>query len=266
LERLTIGQFSKVCWLSVKALRLYDELELLQPAFVDPSSGYRYYEISQAPKARAIAILRSLDMPLPQIKEVLSESDTEKLRARLEDHRAVLADRLMAHQHMLRRVEQLMKRGELMSYEIKIKEVEPATVTGMTFDVTADTIGPESGRAYQRIYEILGQEGVNPVAPPRLLYHEMNDDAWKIETCVPIGGSAPKNEELTTYEAPGGRAVTTLHVGPYDELGIAWNELRREVSSKGYETTGAPYDLYLNDPNEVRDPTKFETELVWPIA
>ena len=49
--------------LSVKALRHYDEQGLLSPAVVDPSSGYRYYRYSQANRAEAIRILRSLDMP-----------------------------------------------------------------------------------------------------------------------------------------------------------------------------------------------------------
>ncbi|CAM5401545.1 HTH merR-type domain-containing protein OS=Streptomyces aurantiogriseus OX=66870 GN=GCM10010251_39740 PE=4 SV=1 [Streptomyces aurantiogriseus] len=43
MEWLTIGAFAKACRLSPKALRLYDELELLRPARVDPDTGYRYY-------------------------------------------------------------------------------------------------------------------------------------------------------------------------------------------------------------------------------
>jgi DNA-binding transcriptional MerR regulator len=81
LELVTIGQFSKVSWLSIKALRLYDELGLLEPAFIDPRTGYRYYEPAQASRARAIALLRSLDMPLLDIKDLLAESDPDKLRS-----------------------------------------------------------------------------------------------------------------------------------------------------------------------------------------
>jgi PPM family protein phosphatase len=57
LELVTIGQFSKISLLSIKALRLYDELELLQPAFIDPRTGYRYYDPAQASWARAIALV-----------------------------------------------------------------------------------------------------------------------------------------------------------------------------------------------------------------
>jgi MerR HTH family regulatory protein len=66
-DLLPIGRFAKATRLSVKALRHYDELGLLRPAFVDPSSGYRYYRPAQANQAEAIRVLRSVDMPLEEI-------------------------------------------------------------------------------------------------------------------------------------------------------------------------------------------------------
>ncbi len=39
---LTIGEFASASGLTAKALRLYDELELLTPAEVDQRNGYRY--------------------------------------------------------------------------------------------------------------------------------------------------------------------------------------------------------------------------------
>ncbi|WTL73032.1 MerR family transcriptional regulator [Streptomyces sp. NBC_01518] len=69
-DMLTIGAFARACRLSPKALRLYDELELLRPARVDPDSGYRYYAVVQLERARLVAWLRRLGMPLAGIREV----------------------------------------------------------------------------------------------------------------------------------------------------------------------------------------------------
>jgi DNA-binding transcriptional MerR regulator len=71
VEEVSIGEFARRSRLSVKALRLYDEHELLIPARVDASSGYRYYAAAQLDDARLIAMLRQLDMPLATIKELL---------------------------------------------------------------------------------------------------------------------------------------------------------------------------------------------------
>lgn len=68
---LTIGAFAARARLSAKALRLYDRLGLLAPAHVDEATGYRYYRAGQAERARLVALLRRLDMPLARIAEVV---------------------------------------------------------------------------------------------------------------------------------------------------------------------------------------------------
>lgn len=67
---LTIGEFARASRLSPKALRLYDDLGLLEPARVDPSSGYRLYHPAQLDRARLVAWLRRLGMPLARIRLV----------------------------------------------------------------------------------------------------------------------------------------------------------------------------------------------------
>lgn len=68
---MTIGDFSREAGLTPKALRLYDDLGLLCPAEVDPHSGYRRYAPLQLERARLVATLRLLGMPLARITRVL---------------------------------------------------------------------------------------------------------------------------------------------------------------------------------------------------
>lgn len=70
MRLLTIGAFAQASRLSPKALRLYDDLGLLRPAVVDGRSGYRRYHPTQLGRARLIAWLRRLGMPLAGIREV----------------------------------------------------------------------------------------------------------------------------------------------------------------------------------------------------
>jgi PPM family protein phosphatase len=67
---LTIGAFARSARLTPKALRLYDELGVLPPAAVDPESGYRLYDPAQLERARLIARLRRIGMPLADIRAV----------------------------------------------------------------------------------------------------------------------------------------------------------------------------------------------------
>lgn len=98
MDMLTIGAFARACRLSPKALRLYDELELLRPARVDPDTGYRYYAVEQLEQARLVAWLRRLGMPLAGIRQVCALEPAAAAReirafwARVEAETAVRGD------------------------------------------------------------------------------------------------------------------------------------------------------------------------------
>jgi DNA-binding transcriptional MerR regulator len=78
---LSIGMFAEMTRLSLKALRLYDELDFLKPQHVDPQSGYRYYSVDQLSRARMIRNLRDMDMPLATIRQVLAALETSPVDA-----------------------------------------------------------------------------------------------------------------------------------------------------------------------------------------
>jgi DNA-binding transcriptional MerR regulator len=77
VEEVSIGEFARRSLLSVKALRLYDELGVLKPARVDDASGYRFYDLDQLADARLVAMLRQLEFPLATIKELLACSPVD---------------------------------------------------------------------------------------------------------------------------------------------------------------------------------------------
>lgn len=78
---VTIGEFARAARLSPKALRLYDDLGLLRPVRVDPSSGYRFYSPDQLERARLVAWLRRIGMPLARIAEVCDLSAADAAQA-----------------------------------------------------------------------------------------------------------------------------------------------------------------------------------------
>ena len=69
----SIGEFSRISGISVKALRLYHEKGLLLPAHVDESTGYRYYAAANLDRARVIRLLRAMEFPLDVIREILDQ-------------------------------------------------------------------------------------------------------------------------------------------------------------------------------------------------
>src|ERR1700742_2941359 len=72
---LSIGDFSRMTFLSVKALRHYHDVGLLAPAEIDPATGYRRYALSQVPTAQVIRRLRELGMSLDDVRLVMNAPD-----------------------------------------------------------------------------------------------------------------------------------------------------------------------------------------------
>ncbi|MFB7455312.1 MerR family transcriptional regulator [Streptomyces sp. NPDC056188] len=85
----SIGEMARDSGLSVSALRFYDRAGVLVPAWVDPVSGYRWYDPEQCQEARLLARLRRAGMPLADIRLVLagwSSADTDLVRGLLQAH------------------------------------------------------------------------------------------------------------------------------------------------------------------------------------
>ena len=192
MNLVTIGQFSQMTRLSTKALRLYDQNGLIPPAHIDPSSGYRYYDLTQANRAEAVRILRSIDMPLDEIKTVLdAEDNPEMIHKLLGMHRERLVDRLAADERMLRYLESLMERKDgIMPYTVEIDEVEPRPVAAIRLRTSISKVGRDVGAAFGRLIAELGQAGIEPAGPPLTVHHEIidNETDGDIEVCIQITG------------------------------------------------------------------------------
>ena len=68
---LSIGEFSKICGVSQKTLRYYDEIGLIKPNEINPKNNYRYYSINQREKMLFIMKLKSYSFSLDEIKELI---------------------------------------------------------------------------------------------------------------------------------------------------------------------------------------------------
>jgi DNA-binding transcriptional MerR regulator len=264
-----IGRFSKVCRLTVKALRHYDEIGLLRPALVDESSGYRYYSLTQAIDAERIARLRALDMPLEEIREVLRAPSTAVIKARLEAHRERLQAQLLGVQQAAAALQRLIDNLEVsMNYEVTLKQLSAQPILSLRQKIQSSDIGPTAAKAYGELFGYLGQLGMRPVGPPFAVYHdqEFREQDLDVEHCVPIEKRIAGNQRLQGRELEAVTAACTLHAGSYETIGAAYRALAEWMQAHGHESAGAPREAYLVGPGTAPDPQEWRTELIWPVA
>lgn len=268
-DLLAIGQFSQVTRLSVKALRLYDSLGLLKPAWVDPSSGYRYYRPAQARTAETIRVLREVDMSLDDIGDVLASTDTDVVRKYLVAHRGQLEDRLGQQQRMLEFLSSLIEHeGVLMPYQITTKSVPSQHVASVKLTTNLAQIKKVFGPAMSRLTEVVAQSDTDPASPPFVVYHDVIDEhnEGTVELCIPVTTlvtSTDQDVQWKTVDA--GQVAFTTHQGPYEQLSPAYHAIGEWLSEHDHDTAAPPREIYLNDPNVVA-PNELLTEVQFPIV
>ena len=164
---LSIGDFSRATQMSVKMLRHYHQIGLLEPADVDPNTSYRRYTIGQIPTAQVIRRFRQLQMPLDQIHEVLSATDPAVRNALIASHLDALQDSLTQTQSAVASLRDLLDGApEGQSLSVTHKNVE-ATLAG----AVSETVDIEGGGVWLRgalgeLRATLSAQNVVVVGPP----------------------------------------------------------------------------------------------------
>lgn len=194
MQEVSIGEFARRSRLSVKALRLYDELGVLVPARVDRQSGYRYYELDQLSDARLISMMRQLDLPLATIKELLA-CDPGNAAERISLHwRGIEATHTAQRRLAEHLVNRLTGKRSLM-YEVNTREMPERSVLCLKRHVDeqgAWALGKEFiGILRERsLPKLEGREG----AVFSIYWGEVSADSdGPVEWCKPV----PKEEAAT---------------------------------------------------------------------
>lgn len=254
--------------LSVKALRLYDAQGLLRPAHTDPSSGYRYYHLDQAYRAEIIRVLRSIDMPLSDIQEVVESANDEVLSARLQRHKARLVERLETQGAALVYLEKMIQSRVVVSpYEVLLTEETTRRVAAVRIHTTLSRIAKDIQAGFVTLMEGLGRVGAAPTGAPMILYYNVIDQESEgdIEIAAPVEMTFSSEGDVYGRELEAGMMATTVHRGPYDGLALAYHALTNWVSEKGYEIAGPTREIYLNDPRTVAGEALL-TRLEFPVC
>jgi DNA-binding transcriptional MerR regulator len=153
-ELIPIGQFSGLTWLSPKALRLYQTQGLMEPAWVDPDSGYRYYRPSQVPLANRIGLLRRAGVSLAEIAAFLASPTPERVEA----WRVALDAEVAERRRLLDHVTELINAEEAPT----MTDTTDAGATRITLQRAIPVLASLDLEATQRFYA--DKIGFRPVA------------------------------------------------------------------------------------------------------
>jgi DNA-binding transcriptional MerR regulator len=264
VDEMGIGEFARRSRLSAKALRLYDELGLLLPARVDEDSGYRFYEPGQLGPARLIVALRQLQVPLAEIKEILTLEPVRAAERVREFWAATEASHTTRRALAAYLIDELSGKRSVM-YDVSTREIPERSLLCMKRNVAGRDRAWAFGKEFiallrhYRLPRIEGRAG----AFFCIYWGEVSDDSdGPMEWCHPVPAGeaealAVRCPELTLRAEPAHQeAFVNIGDGQIDgadwELVSrsleAWSEQQRDFrpSDLGLRITYLPSDFGLD--------------------
>lgn len=260
-----IGDFSKITKLTVKALRYYDEENILTPSYRNKENSYRFYNDHDFKKAELILLLRELNFSISEIKDALNTCDNSAdLSYILEEKRDQVKKKILKEKALLEKITLYIKptvtEATPIHYNIEVKDIPTTKVACIRYKGKYSDVGTYIERIYKAI------KG-DAAGPPFTCYYdgEYKENA-DIELCIPI--SKPVyDSDITIKELPPIRAISTIHTGTYENINMAYKAIFGYTHEKNIHWITPSREIYIKGPGMIfkGNPNHYITEIMIPI-
>ncbi|HIT76579.1 MAG TPA: MerR family DNA-binding transcriptional regulator [Candidatus Avipropionibacterium avicola] len=243
---MSIGELADRTGVSRRMLRHWDDLGLLEPAQVDPVTGYRRYAASQSGRVHAITTLRGWGFGLDEVGRLLEGDLTaERLLDLLRSGEQDLVDQVRTARASLtavRRRIRSIERGVAMSAtSLALQSLPALQIRGLRVEV-----GDETGIGHAVSELSAAVRAVLPDAGLVRTYHG-RPDGGNIEVTVGVV-DGPPDDRWEVFEVSACEHGVTIDLGPDPgDIGDAWVGLDAALLRHGLTTTGTYRHLTSGD-------------------
>jgi DNA-binding transcriptional MerR regulator len=267
MQELTIGAFSRLTHLSVKTLRYYHEVGLLEPAVVDPDSGYRYYRPGQAHSAHLVKRFRDLGLPVADVKAVLAAPDLTARDTILAGHLDRMREQLRQTEAAVDSLRRMLEGGPA-GIAIEERVLEGGPTVSAAADLVRKDVVAWWWDSFARLREIAAAAGLEQAGPVGGLFEDelFTQDAGHVRVYLPVRESPALDGTGARWELPAGRFAVALHEGAHGDVDRAYAALGTYAAANGRDGSGPVRERYLANPLDTPDVTQWRTEVCWPLA
>ncbi|MEY9861586.1 DNA-binding transcriptional MerR regulator [Catenulispora sp. GAS73] len=265
---LSIGDFSRATHLTVKTLRHYHDVGLLEPAEIDPGTGYRRYSTAQIPAAQVIRRFRELGMPLEEIRTVMKAPDVDTRNRHIAAHLNRLEAELGRTQRAVSSLRDLLAPGESDAVpDITLRETPAVQAAAIT-----ETVAMEDGAAWMlgalgELYATVGGQGLTPSGPAGGLFTDavFTDHQGEVTIFVPCEVPVRAMGRVRPATVPAAELAIIEHTGPPIESDRAYGALASYVERHALAVQGPIREYYLVGQRDTPDMARWRTEVCWPV-
>ena len=264
---LAIGDFSRATQLSVKMLRHYHHIGLLEPVDVDRGTGYRRYSTDQISTAQIIRRFRALEMPLDEIRAVMSTTDIRQRNELINAHLMRLEFQLAQTKRAVELLRELLEPGPAAEGRIDYRRVEATEAIAISevIDVN-DAITWVQG-ALAELYATVTAQGERVRGPAGGIFADelVASERGLATVFVPSAGDIRRTGRLIDLVVPAAELITVVHAGSYRDFDLAYGALATHVAQHAITVDAPIREYFLVGPQDTRDETAWRTEICWPV-
>ena len=263
---LTIGDFSRVTFLSVKTLRHYHRAGLLEPAEVDPVTGYRRYTCAQIPIAQVVRRFRDLDMPLDEIGRVLRAPDPSTRSQLIAAHLARLEKALVETQRAVGSLRDLLE-GPPPAAVVEHRRVPATPAAAISSTVDLGDLETWYQGAIGEIVATVSAHRLVASGPPGGIYANelFADEYGEAILFLPVDGEVRPVGRVQPVSMPEVELAIITHAGSHADLDRSYGALATYVSEHALAVDGKIREYYPVGPRDTDDESAWRTEIGWPI-
>lgn len=150
--------------------------------------------------------------------------------------------------------------------EITTRHLREQPTVVMRTIVPVEAIPAFLGKAFGAVAEHIGAHDADFAGPPFARYLPVSDDfrAFEIEAGFPVTPAIAGEGEIEASTLPGGEVATVTHTGPYDAMRPTYQAITDWLGAHQATPLGAPWEVYLSDPDDEPDPAVWRTDIVQP--
>jgi DNA-binding transcriptional MerR regulator len=266
---LSIGDFSRATHMTVKTLRHYHRIGLLEPAEIDPDTGYRRYTVEQLAVAQVIRRFRALDMPLEEIQALLSASDPDTRNQRITAHLTHLERALDRTQSAVTSIRELLAPPSPAGTpdQIELRTVPAADAAAITALVDVkDSVAWLQG-ALGELRGTLAAGDARASGPAGGIYTDelFTDHRGEVTIFIPCSEIVRPTGRVTATVIPATELAVIEHRGPLANVDRAYATLAAYVARHAIGVDGPIREYYLVGQQDTPDSQQWRTEIGWPV-
>jgi effector-binding domain-containing protein len=151
------------------------------------------------------------------------------------------------------------------SSKIEIRILRPHQTATVRETVRQEDLAPALGRIFQAVGQAVTRQRIEKDGSLFVRYHSFGETV-DLEAGVPVKSPIQPDGDVRPSQLPSGPAAIAVHAGPYETLGQTYEAIEAWLSGTGRSATGPPWEIYLTDPSVEPDPTKWLTEVIFPLG